>query len=223
MNETKYTRFENFKLREDDEIDNNDKVNMGSQDLIMTAGYLYENNYEILFIEASDSNLEPLSAKTSAIVSKEMIYVLETYGCNELQAAMRDDFDGLYVVDLTVKNRRSERIYSVSRNQIIETNIDKNSYSLDSTLTERIYDVELYQIEDHDLVHQVYKMSENDTIDIELTDMNGKNWLENNGDKVVITLTKEEIEEVLIIAQKDDLTFNEVFVKAIQLGINSEK
>lgn len=223
MNETKYTRFESFKLREDGEIDNDYKVNMGSQDLIMTAGYLCENNYEILFIEASDSNLEPLLAKNSATVSKEMIYMLETYGCNELQDAMRDDFDGLYVVDLTVKNRRSKRIYSVSRNQIIETNIDKNSYSLDSTLTERIYDVELYQIEDHDLVHQVYKMSENDTIDIELTDMNGENLREKNGDKAVIKLTKKEIEEVLIIAQKDDLTFNEVFVKAIQLGINSEK
>lgn len=81
-----------------------------------------------------------------------------------------------------------------------------------------IYDLSGYKEEDHELVTVVQGLDDDEGIEFSLTDENDEPLYE-NGELVVIPIDKKELVDLLEILQNSELTFNQLFVNAMQEGI----
>ena len=75
---------------------------IGSQDMIRTADYAIEHGLVISAFALGDKDLTPLGADENMSVSEQMISMLNTYGLDELDASMTDEFDGVYALGVLI-------------------------------------------------------------------------------------------------------------------------
>ena len=99
------------------------ELHLGSQDLIRFAGYAVGRGFVVASFMLADAYLMPLDEDEQLEISAEMIDILGTYGMNEFDAAMQDDFDGLYVVGVNLIESTSGMRISVRRRGFVETSI----------------------------------------------------------------------------------------------------
>ncbi len=78
----------------------------------------------------ADAHLSPLSGHKQAKSSAQMVEILGAYGGAELEAAMRDDFDGLYVVGVNLAARSTGLTIRVRRRGYVETPIVREAEKL---------------------------------------------------------------------------------------------
>lgn len=98
------------------------ELHLGSQDLIRLAEYARKHNFSVASFMIADAYLVPLGHEEQLELSDEMIEILKTHGGNELEAAMQDEYDGLYVVGVTLISTSGTRVV-VKRRGFVETSV----------------------------------------------------------------------------------------------------
>lgn len=98
-------------------------LHLGSQDLIRFAGYATQHGFRVVHFDVADSQLTPLDADDQREVSDAMVAILREYGDEELDAAMRDDFDGLYVVGVELLSLANGLRIDVRRSGYVDTSV----------------------------------------------------------------------------------------------------
>ncbi|TQJ40603.1 hypothetical protein FBY33_2670 [Arthrobacter sp. SLBN-112] len=96
---------------------------MGSQDLIRFAIYATAHSFSVASFMIADTRLTLLEPNDQESLSAEMVNILRTYGGEELEAAMGDDFNGLYVVGVELLSTTTGMRMSVRRRGYVETSI----------------------------------------------------------------------------------------------------
>lgn len=105
-------------------------LQLGSQDLIRIAGYAAEHGFKVTGFIVADAFLTPLAADEQREVSDSMLQILGTYGTRELNAAMDDDFNGLYVTGVELISRRGGLRIVVRRRGYVETSVVEEAEQL---------------------------------------------------------------------------------------------
>lgn len=106
------------------------ELQLGSQDLIRFAAYAAAHEFKVVSFMISDSYLVPLSEEEQNEVSDSLVDLLNLYGGNEVQNAMQDEFDGLYVVGVNLIDLSNGMRISVRRRGFIQTSIIKEAEKL---------------------------------------------------------------------------------------------
>lgn len=99
------------------------ELHLGSQDLIRFADFASTRGFRIVSFMLADPYLSPLGDDQQAEISHQLVDILSAYGGDELEAAMRDEFDGLYVIGVNLIASSSGRRISVRRSGYVETSI----------------------------------------------------------------------------------------------------
>jgi len=99
------------------------ELHMGSQDLIRIADYASARGFKVASFMLADAYLVPLNEDEQAETSDDMVGLLLGFGGDELEAAMRDEYDGLYVIGVNLIASSSGRRISVRRSGYVETSI----------------------------------------------------------------------------------------------------
>lgn len=105
-------------------------LRLGSQDLIRLAGYAADHNFVVKGFAVADAFLSPLDLDEQSSASAAMIEILSRYGDGELNAAMDDDFDGLYVTGVELISPSKGLRISVRRQGYVETTIIEDAERL---------------------------------------------------------------------------------------------
>lgn len=72
-------------------------LSLGSQDLVRFAAYAASCGWTLKLLDLAGPQLDPIPAEDQARISAEMLSLLDEYGVAELDAAMTEEFDHLYV------------------------------------------------------------------------------------------------------------------------------
>lgn len=99
------------------------ELHLGSQDLIRLASYASTHGFRVASFMIADAYLAPISEDEQADVSNQMVKMLEVFGVSELEAAMSDEYDGLYVVGVNLIAAASGRRVIVRRRGYVDTSI----------------------------------------------------------------------------------------------------
>ncbi|MFC0581130.1 hypothetical protein [Micrococcoides hystricis] len=99
------------------------ELHLGSQDLIRLAAYASRIGFQVSSLIIADANLVPLPADEAAELSEDMLSMLHDFGSDELEAAMRDEFSGLYVIAVNLIAAKSGRRISIRRHGYVETSV----------------------------------------------------------------------------------------------------
>lgn len=78
------------------------------------------------------------------------------------------------------------------------------------------YDLSQYDESDHEFVKSVQNMKEDESIVLEIQDMNGDPLYEDDGSIVEVPLPKEDLDRFLQLMRETGETFNEIVVRAIE-------
>lgn len=106
------------------------ELHLGSQDLLRFASYSAERGFVVSSFMLADAYLVPLDSDEEAGVSAEMVRVLAAYGEDELEAAMHDEYAGLYVVGVNLIEPSTGMRISIRRRGYIETSIVQEAEKL---------------------------------------------------------------------------------------------
>lgn len=106
------------------------ELHLGSQDLIRLASYALAHGFQVSSFMVADAYLVPLMSDEEAFVSEEMIVTLSAHGCEELEAAMRDEYDGLYIVGVNLVASSSGMQISVRRRGYVYTSVVQEAEEL---------------------------------------------------------------------------------------------
>lgn len=98
-------------------------LQLGSQDLIRVAGYAADHGFVVSGFFVADAFLTPLGQEEEREVSASMLEILKTYGPQELDAAMDDDFEGMYVTGVELVSRSRGLRIAVRRRGYVETSV----------------------------------------------------------------------------------------------------
>lgn len=99
------------------------ELHLGSQDLIRFAGYAAGQGFVIAGFAIADPDLTPLNTEEQRELSATMVEILMAHGHNELDAAMRDEFDGLYIIGVELISGDSGLRMDVRRRGFIYTSV----------------------------------------------------------------------------------------------------
>ena len=98
-------------------------LHFGSQDLIRVADFAREQNYKVARFLVADSYLSPLDESEERQVSDELIDILTTYGGRELEAAMDEEYAGLYVTGVEFVSLTSGLRIALRRRGYVDTSV----------------------------------------------------------------------------------------------------
>lgn len=99
------------------------ELHLGSQDLVRLTSYAMEQGYVVYSYMISDSYLEPLPEDEQLDISKELVRLLKEFGAKEVEAALDDEYDGLYVVGVELIDPKTGMMISIRRRGFVETAI----------------------------------------------------------------------------------------------------
>lgn len=102
----------------------------GNQSLIRLAGFAVREGFEIINFGIADEHLNPIDRLRESEVSALMVEMLETYGAEEVNDAMFDEFDRLYVTHFTFLSQHTRNQMSIQRNSIVEVSSVTDEFSL---------------------------------------------------------------------------------------------
>jgi len=84
------------------------------------------------------------------------------------------------------------------------------------------YDLKDYAEQDHELVETVSTMEDDESIVLEMQDLNGEPLLEEDGSPVHVSLNASEMHQFLELMKEKSLTFNDVIVEALEKAAEFE-
>jgi hypothetical protein len=99
------------------------ELHLGSQDLVRLANFASAHGFVVASFMLADAYLVPLSEDEQAQISGEMIERLKSFGGDELETAMQEDYEGLYVVGVNLIAFQSGMRISIRRRGYVETSI----------------------------------------------------------------------------------------------------
>lgn len=105
-------------------------LSLGSQDLIRFTGFASDRGFSVASFLPADSALEPLGRAVQDRISAAMVSIITDYGSDELEAAMRDEFDHLYVVGVMVAEPTTGLQISLRRRGYVETSNARDAEEL---------------------------------------------------------------------------------------------
>lgn len=106
------------------------ELHLGSQDLIRLAGYAMSHEFVASAFMLADASLVPLSREQQAEVSAEIIELLQIHGAAEVDAAMQDDYSGIFVIGVDLIAIASGMRISIRRRGYVETSIAEEAEGL---------------------------------------------------------------------------------------------
>lgn len=106
------------------------ELHLGSQDLIRFASYALDHMFSVASFMLADAYFTPMEPDDQTEASVEMVDILKTFGGDELEAAMRDDFDGIYVIGVNLVAPSTGLRISVRRKGYVETSIVQEAEQL---------------------------------------------------------------------------------------------
>lgn len=99
------------------------ELHLGSQDLIRLADYALSRGFTIASFMIADGYLVPLNAKEQIEISDDLVDAMKEYGSDEVEAAMQDEYDGLYVVGINLIATTSGMRISIRRRGYVDTSV----------------------------------------------------------------------------------------------------
>ncbi len=99
------------------------ELHLGSQDLIRFASYAAERGFVVSSFMLADAFLVPLDSDEEDEVSAEMTSMVLAHGTDELEAAMQEEYEGLYVVGVNLIASSSGMRIMVRRRGFVETSV----------------------------------------------------------------------------------------------------
>jgi len=107
----------------DSPVPKGEELQLGSQDLIRFANYAAAHDFVVSSFMLADASLVPLGKVEQEQISDVMVDALRIYGGDEVEAAMRDEYDGIYVIGVNLVARLSGMRISIRRRGFVETSI----------------------------------------------------------------------------------------------------
>lgn len=86
-------------------------------------------------------------------------------------------------------------------------------------MSKQLYDLTQYSETDHNIVTQISMLTENETLDLEITRMDGTPVLEENGDPVIVSLPQNELNIILEYSLQYELDFTSAFWQIVTKGL----
>jgi hypothetical protein len=99
------------------------ELHLGSQDLIRFAGYASAHGFVVSGFDVADAFMTALDEGERVEVSDAMVELLDSFGFEELISAMRDDFDGLYVIGVRLISKDNGMRTDVRRRGFVNTSV----------------------------------------------------------------------------------------------------
>lgn len=106
------------------------ELHLGSQDLVRLTAFASSHGYVPSSFMVSDAYLVPLPADEQDEVSDELINLLRRHGEEEVDAALRNEYDGLYIIGVQLIEQTSGMRVSIRRRGFVETSIEKEAEAL---------------------------------------------------------------------------------------------
>lgn len=103
------------------------ELHLGNQDLLRLADYAARNGFTLSSISLSDSDLYPLPPDEQAEISSDLIDLYRRFGLGELMAALREDYDGIYAIGISIINNNSGRRMNIRRRGFVETSVTRDA------------------------------------------------------------------------------------------------
>ncbi|PJJ55318.1 hypothetical protein [Compostimonas suwonensis] len=106
------------------------ELHLGSQDLIRLAAYASARGFVVSSFMVSDAYLVPLVPDEQAEVSDDLVEALRAYGSDEVEAALQNEYDGLYIVGVNLIGSASGMRISVRRRGYVDTSVTQEAEQL---------------------------------------------------------------------------------------------
>lgn len=103
--------------------------NVGSQDMTRISGLALDNYYTVNEFKVCNDDLIPLSPEHDHDVSEKMKEIISKYGGKELNFALRDDFNGLYITEVSLHSETYNEDVSVVRHGGLEFSDNSNFWN----------------------------------------------------------------------------------------------
>lgn len=104
-------------------------LHLGSQDLIRVAEFA-SNDFELVGFDLADRFLAPLDYEEERNLSGELLEIFDEYDAREVRAALRDDYDGIFVVGIQLRSRASGQRIHLRREGFIDTSVPEEATNL---------------------------------------------------------------------------------------------
>jgi hypothetical protein len=96
-------------------------LHLGSQDLVRLAGFARSNGFQVARFFIADAYLSPLEEAEQLELSADLVKILDDFDEEELEAALADEYDGLYVIGLELISYGSGLRLGVLRSGYVST------------------------------------------------------------------------------------------------------
>lgn len=99
-------------------------LKLGSQDLIRLAIFAKNSGHRVTGFMIADRELYRLTTDEEREISDRLVELLNTYGGEEVAAALRDEYRGLYIIGIDIVQRETLTRLSIRRQGIIRTSTE---------------------------------------------------------------------------------------------------
>lgn len=106
------------------------ELHLGSQDLVRLAAYASTHGFVVTSFMISDAYLVPLVTDEQTEISDGLVEALRAHGGDEVEAAMQNEYDGLYVVGVNLVGSSSGMRISVRRRGYVDTSVTQEAEQL---------------------------------------------------------------------------------------------
>lgn len=106
------------------------ELHLGSQDLVRLTAFAASHGYAPSSFMVSDAYLVPLPTDEQDEISDELVSLLRRHGEEEVDAALRNEYDGLYIIGVQLIEQISGMRVSIRRRGFVETSIEKEAEAL---------------------------------------------------------------------------------------------
>lgn len=106
------------------------ELHLGTQDLIRFADYAQGRGFKVIGFMIADSYLVPLDDDDQESISEDLAGSLNLYGVNVVEAAMNDEYSGLYLIGVNLIDLSRGLRISVRRRGFVDTTIVEEAEQL---------------------------------------------------------------------------------------------
>lgn len=106
------------------------ELHLGSQDIVRLTAFAADRGFIVSSFMISDAYLEPLAQDEQGTASDTMVDLLRRYGEEELEAALQNEYAGLYIVGVELIEPSSGMRISIRRRGYVYTSIVQEAEQL---------------------------------------------------------------------------------------------
>lgn len=114
-------RIDKVSLNHLDRTEPGSELHLGSQDLLRLANFAQSQNFKVQSFLIADPYLNPLPIEEQDDVSDDLIHMFQTYGLSEVESALMNEYDGLYIVGVNLVSLATSMRVSIRRRGFVET------------------------------------------------------------------------------------------------------